>query len=36
MIESNLQQIAERLDKVEKQNRYMKLAGVAFFSVVAV
>ena len=36
MIESNLQEITERLDKVEKQNRYMKLAGVAFLSVVVV
>ena len=34
MKETSLQEIAERLDKVEKQNRYMKLAGVALLSVV--
>jgi hypothetical protein len=36
MIESNLQEISKRLDKVEKQNRYMKLAGVVFLSAVVV
>ena len=35
MIETNLQRIVERLDKVEKQNRYMKLAGVFFLSVIS-
>lgn len=36
MIELNAQEIARRLDKVEKQNRTMKLAGIVFISVVAV